>query len=199
MIVDLSRPYHGGMPSYPGDPKVELTEIRTAQRDGYTAYLLHAGLHAGTHIDAPLHMLGGGERMDALPLSRFIAPGVLLTDCQRVPAKDIPLGAAVLIETGADALYGQPEYYTAHPAIGEALCGYLIERKAALVGFDAPSPDHYPFPAHQRLLGAGIPILENLTNLSALRGRAFTLVALPLSISAEASPVRAVALINEAL
>ena len=197
MIVDLSRPYFAGMPVYPGDPSVELTEEKQAARDGYTAYFLRAGLHAGTHLDAPLHMIAGGEGISTLPLSRFMAPGVLLSDTRTPPAREIPLGAAVLIETGMDGLYGDAAYYTRHPVISGALCEYLVERRAALVGLDAPSPDRYPFPVHRRLLGAGIPLLENLTNLAALRGKAFTLIALPLPIAAEASPVRAAALVAE--
>ena len=92
MIVDLSRPYNAGMPVYPGDPSVELTEEKQAARDGYTAYFLRAGLHAGTHLDAPLHMIAGGEGISALPLSRFMAPGVLLSDTRTPPAREIPLG-----------------------------------------------------------------------------------------------------------
>ena len=46
---------------------------------------------------------------------------------------------------------------------------------------------------HKRLLAAGVPMVENLTNLAALRGRRFDFAALPLKISAEASLVRAVA------
>ena len=198
MLIDLSRPLFSGMPVYPGDEALALTEEASGARDGYTAYLLRTGLHAGTHVDAPLHMLPDGAAMAAMPLARFCAPGVLLRDMQAVPQDEIPLGAAVLFETGMDALYGTPAYYRDHPVLSPALCDYLIRRQAALVGLDAPSPDHAPFPIHRRLLAAGIPILENLTGLSALRGRSFTLLALPLPLRAEASPVRAAAWVDAA-
>ena len=52
--------------------------------------------------------------------------------------------------------------------------------------------------SHKRLLAAGIPMVENLTNLAALRGRRFDFAALPLKISAEASLVRAAAWLHDA-
>ena len=196
MIIDLSRPLKDGMPVYPGDEPTRLSRIRTPKKDGYTAYWLRTGLHAGTHLDAPLHMEKDGALMDSLALSRFIAPGVVLHSCQSLPDRDIPIGSAVLLETGMDALYGTPAYYAHHPAVSLELCRYLISRRIALLGVDAPSPDHPPFPVHHALLQAGIPILENLTGLSALGDQPFTLIALPLPLHAEASPVRAVAVMG---
>ena len=196
MIVDLSRPLADGMPVYPGDASPSLVREKDFPQDHYCAYLWRTGLHAGTHADAPLHMLPGGPMIDEMDLGRFIAPGILLGDMTCLPDREIPLGAAVLFETGMDALYGTPAYYTDHPALSEEVCEYLIQRRVSLVGVDAPSPDHPPFPIHKRLLAAGIPILENLTHLAALRGRRFTLAALPLALRAEASPVRAVAILD---
>ena len=60
------------------------------------------------------------------------------------------------------------------------------------------SPDLPPLAVHKRLLAAGVPMVENLTNLAALRGRRFDFAALPLKISAEASLVRAVAWLHDA-
>jgi kynurenine formamidase len=58
-----------------------------------------------------------------------------------------------------------------------------------------PSVDRPPFEAHLELLGHGVLILENLTNLEQIRGEAFELIALPLKLEErEASPVRAMAL-----
>ena len=66
-----------------------------------------------------------------------------------------------------------------------------------MVGFDFPSPDYHPFNIHQILLGNQILILENLTNLSELLPyREFELLAFPLKINADSSPVRVVARIG---
>jgi kynurenine formamidase len=53
-------------------------------------------------------------------------------------------------------------------------------------------------PVHTLLLGAGIPIVENLTNLSQLIGEPFTIVAAPVKVAgAAAFPVRAFAILHE--
>jgi kynurenine formamidase len=47
-------------------------------------------------------------------------------------------------------------------------------------------------------LGAGIPIVENLTHLSSLIGEPFTFVAVPVKVAgAAAFPVRAFAIVKE--
>lgn len=197
MLIDLTRPIGQGMPVYPGDEAVLLQPVRTLERDHYTAYFWQTSLHAGTHVDAPMHLLKGGCGIHEMPLDRFFAPGVLLKNGTDLPARDIPLGAAVLIDLGMEDRYGTEAYYSAHPQISDALCDYLIERKAALVGVNAPSPDFPPFPVHKKLLAAGIPILENLMNLPLLAGKKFMLMAMPLPLAAEGSPVRAAAWIQE--
>lgn len=35
-------------------------------------------MHVGTHMDAPLHMIGGGKKMDEINPERFIGKGVLI-------------------------------------------------------------------------------------------------------------------------
>ena len=197
MLIDLSHPILSAMPVYPGDEPVVLEKIRDLEQDKYNAYLLKTGLHAGTHVDAPLHLLDGGKSIDQMPLERFVAPGVLLTDSQCLPEQEIPIGSAVLIDFYTEGTYGTAAYYQKHPQMSEALCRYLIERRVSLVGVNAPSLDYPPFPIHKQLLAAGIPILENLKNLRNLTGRDFILIALPLSLAAEGSLVRAVAWIPE--
>lgn len=50
---------------------------------------------------------------------------------------------------------------------------------------------------HRIVLGAGLVIVENLTNLEGLIGRAFRFAALPLKYeNADGAPVRAVAFVD---
>ena len=52
---------------------------------------------------------------------------------------------------------------------------------------------------HRIVLGAGLVIIENLTNLEQLVGRAFRFAALPLKYEdADGAPVRAVAFMEQA-
>ena len=72
----------------------------------------------------------------------------------------------------------------------------LLDCGVQLVGVDTPSVDRLPFEAHLALLGHGVLIVENLTNLDAIPADVFQLVALPLKIlGRDGSPVRAVALV----
>ncbi|MFI5421534.1 MAG: cyclase family protein, partial [Nitrososphaerales archaeon] len=73
---------------------------------------------------------------------------------------------------------------------------YLVDLQVNAVGFDAPSPDHPPFPAHKILLPHSIGVYENLTNLEKLLGRKFFFVGAPLPLTGgSASPVRALAIV----
>ncbi len=80
----------------------------------------------------------------------------------------------------------------------------LLERHIRVLGVECPDPDRVDqtnlsantFEGHRRLLGAGIPIIENLANLEAIPEARVEFVALPLPIrGASASAIRALALI----
>ena len=200
-LYDLSYPFWVQMPVYPGDEPVVLRQKRSAAQDGYNAYSLQTGLHAGTHVDAPLHFLEGGQRVSDLALDRFIGNGCLLDvrgqdtiGCGPEFAELIMPDDVVLLWTGHSAYWGTEEYYTQHPVISDELADWLIARGIKLLGMDLPSPDGPPFAIHRKLLGAGIPLIENLTNLEQLSTlKSFEVMAFPLSIPAEGCPVRVVA------
>ena len=109
-------------------------------------------------------------------------------------------GEAVLIATGWDRHLGAPDYFTAHPVVSEAVASLLISKNIRILGLDTPSPDLPPFAVHRRLSEAGIFLAENLRGLCTLyeaaREQVFTFYAVPLKISAEASPIRAFAVLS---
>ena len=70
--VDLTRTYTSDMPVYPGDPKSELTQTAFLHESGYNDFTIRSGMHIGTHIDAPLHMIEDGKRISEYPIDRFI-------------------------------------------------------------------------------------------------------------------------------
>ena len=198
MWVDLSWPVEDDMPVYPGDRETRLVQEKWLEKDYYTAFELHTGLHAGTHMDAPQHLLANGEDMTSLSLDRFFAPGIVfdVRSQREIRKPDIASGAlygkAVLLYTGMDSFYGQEEYYSNHPVVSMELARLFVQEKIAVLGMDMPSPDVPPFPVHKLLLAAGIPIVENMRGLDKLHAP-FELACFPLNIRAEASPVRAAA------
>lgn len=199
-VIDISHPLDETIPVYPGDPPLRLTKRETEGRDGTISYYLETGLHAGTHIDMPLHMLPEGRCAADFPVERFMGEGVLLdARAERIItmkdayAEAVKPGSIVLLYTGFDRMYRKDVYFTEYPAVGGELAAFLLSKNIKMLGMDTPAPDFPPFSFHKMLLAGGTFVLENLTNLqSLLYVKSFEVIALPLKIQAEASPVRAV-------
>ncbi|MDX9871765.1 MAG: cyclase family protein [Clostridia bacterium] len=199
-LVDISHVLKKDMPVFPGDEPVRLTPLKNYMNDNYTAYFLQTGLHAGTHLDMPGHMLDDARTVADFPPERFIERGVLLdmrgeSVLKMKPAYEshIREGDIVLLYTGWDVRFHEPDYFRDYPVVDDTLADFLIGKKIKILGMDTPSPDRAPYALHKKLLSQDIFILENLTNLHQLLSvPAFEVVALPLKLAAEASPVRAV-------
>ncbi len=71
-IIDISRDMlHCDI--YPGDPAPSAEIFHSISGgDDCNLAIIHAGLHTGTHVDAPLHFIENGKSIDRLPLSLFI-------------------------------------------------------------------------------------------------------------------------------
>lgn len=204
-IIDISHPLENNMPVYPGDPPVRLTEIVKETRDIHVTSMLQTCLHAGTHIDMPKHMLPDGRTAAEFPTDRFIGEGVLLdARGERIItmkdeyAEAVTSGSIVLLYTGFDRHFREESYYTNYPAVDGALAAFLLSKNIKMLGIDTPAPDYPPFSFHKTLLANGVLVMENLANLQCLLGvKSFEVIALPLKVDAEASPVRAVCRVLE--
>jgi len=224
-FVDLSHTLEPGMPAYPGLPEprfnIVFTHEESARRGTYApgttfqiaAYEL-AG-NTGTYVDAPFHRHPDGPDLASLPLDRIAnVPGVLVVaeqDGSIPPARFEGLdvrGRAVLICTDWSLRWGGPDYFRSGPYLPAVTCEALVSAGAALVGIDCANIDNMQDPerpAHTILLGAGIPIVEHLTNLreveSALVGaNAFHFFAVPPAIRGGTSfAVRAFAICPDGL
>lgn len=214
-LVDLTHIFTDAMPTYPGDPMSRIQQAAWLKKDGYADHLLSTGLHVGTHLDAPAHMIEGGKKIHELPLEMFSGKGVVV-DVRRRKKIDMAdmsfqqkLGSRiVLFYTGWSGKYEAKEYFTDFPVMTEALARELVKRKVKMVGLDTASPDlpaprarqagRAPFAVHKILLGAGILIIENLTNLEALLPhKHIEVYAFPLKLVADAAPARVVALVKQ--
>jgi kynurenine formamidase len=109
-------------------------------------------------------------------------------------------GRAVLVHTGWDAHWRTDQYFTGHPFLTRAAAEHLRVAGAALVGIDSlniDDTDDGTRPVHTVLLGAGIPIVEHLTGLSALPDAAFRFSAVPPKVVGMGTfPVRAHAIVE---
>jgi kynurenine formamidase len=189
--------------------------------------------HAGTHLDAPWHYgpEAGDEparTVDEVPLEwcrgdaivldvRHLDPGEEITP-EEIDAAladldhELSAGEIVLLQTGADELWGSQKYLTEFPGMGRAATRHLVERGVRVIGTDTYGFDK-PFaemgrryaetgdgrelwPAHFAGRDGEYCQIEKMANLDALpRRTGVPLVTFPVSIAdASAGWVRPVAL-----
>jgi kynurenine formamidase len=213
MFVDLSFPIEDGQPTLPGVlPEVSIGAYldHDASRERYQGkaeFLL--GKHdipgnTGTYVDSPFHRYRDREDLSAVGLERLAGiPGIVVDAPPETGPIDLGLsadevlGRAVLIRTGWERHWGTAAYFQGDPWLSEATLDLLIEGKATLLGVDFNNVDDTTDPvrpAHTRLLGAGIPIVEHLRGLDQLPRDGFRFFAVPPAIVGGASfPVRAFA------
>ncbi|ELY53211.1 cyclase family protein [Natronolimnohabitans innermongolicus JCM 12255] len=176
--------------------------------------------HAGTHMDAPWHY--GPEvddepakTIDEVPLEWCRGNAVVLDFRSKEPGEEISVadledtldeldhelspGEIVLIQTGADELWGTPEYLTQFPGMSAEGTKFLVEQGVKVIGTDAYGFDK-PFtamgeryvesgdedelwPAHFAGREVEYCQIEKMANLDALpRKTDVPIVAVPISI-----------------
>ena len=210
-LIDLSHTIEENMPVYPGTEPPILAVACTVREHGFLERRLDMFSHTGTHMDAPAHMIDGGVCLDALPVERFFGKAVVVdaTGCvgrkigmrELLPReKAIAASDFVLIRTGWSRYWGGEEYFRGFPVLEPEAAAWLAGQGLSGVGVDAISVDPTDggdYKVHGALLGAGLVIIENLTNLDLLPSEGFHLSCLPLPLrDADGSPVRAVALLG---
>lgn len=204
-IIDLSHTIVDDLPVYPGDVPVSLKHKRTLEIDTYNAFMFKSSQHVGTHVDMPMHMLSDERTADKFVIDSFIGNGVLLDvrgeneiKYKQEYNRLISSGDIVLLYTGYSDCFEHECYFTDHPVVLQSLAEFFIERRIKMIGMDLPSPDKRPFNIHKILMLRGIFIMENNTNLAALKDYpSFEVEAVPLKIQAEASLVRAFARVEK--
>ncbi len=207
-VVDLSHPISPGMPVWPGSPAPELGPLATIRDDGFAEQSIRISSHTGTHLDAPAHMIEGGATLDSFPAGHFFGRAALV-DARCVSTGRIGLSLLepnrdaissadfLLLHTGWANFWGGSAYDSGYPVLDDAAAAWIAGIGLRCVGIDAPSvdpADSDAFPVHRRLLGSGLLLAENLTNLHLLPPGSCALAIFPLPVrGAEACPARAVA------
>jgi kynurenine formamidase len=209
--LDLTRPFDADAEHSLALPDPRVETLGEVSEDGANVQRVTFATHTGTHVDAPLHVLPGGSTVDETPLSRLIAEGVVLgvdaDEPRPVGVEDLRGfdelrdGDAVMLSFGWAAYAGTDRYHR-YPWLSTGLADRLVERDVALVAMDTLSPDEPrelrtgddPYPVHRRLLGARIPVVENLADPSELVGERVEVICLPLKLrGGDGAPARVVA------
>jgi len=226
MIVDLSHVFHDGMPGVlfkrETGEAVELTaHIRPFMTHAQSGWHYEGKASfeisevafqtsVGTKLDAPRHRFEGAEDIAALDLSRLVLDGVVIDARHATPGQQLAwndlqfpellAGRAVLVNFDWDRHWGT-EIYRSHPFVSRDVIDRLCDAGISMFGVDCANVDSTQDPerpAHTRLLGRGILIVENLTGLSRLHGVPFRFFSIPLKArDAAAFPVRAFAEVRE--
>jgi kynurenine formamidase len=204
-LIDLTHVIQHNMTVYPGDSEVSLTPSHYFSQDGYSNHQLSINMHAGTHIDGPMHLLQSETYISDVALDTFIGVGAILDvsgeqfiDYRESYEQLVPEHCILILHTGYGRYYGEERYYEGHPSLTTSFAQFLIRKKVKMIGLDMPSPDHFPFDIHKLLFEHHILIAENLANVEQLlQPTAFTIIALPLHIKADSSIARIIAQINE--
>lgn len=174
--VDMSYAYSDETLYWPTDTAgFRLDELAFGETElgyFYSAYRFATAEHGGTHLDAPIHFSRSGLAVDAIPLSRLIAPAVVVdvsaaaTPDYQITQADleafeaahgrIPDGAILLLRTGWGSRWPDRTAYMGTPETGpsaipdlhfpglhwEAARWLATERDIAALGIDTPSIDY---------------------------------------------------------
>lgn len=209
VTMDLTHTIEEGMPVYPGTKPPIIVDATTLDVEGFAEKLLTLFSHTGTHMDAPSHMLKGGICLDQMEVSKFVGKAVLVDtrdiDGEEVKLSDLmPFKAALdegdylILRTGWAKFWGTDEYFRSFPVLSQEAAKWVSDRGLKGIGVDTISVDPIDstvLPNHLILLGSGMVIVENLSNLGDLP-ETFTICCLPLKIGhADGAPIRAIGIV----
>lgn len=210
--IDLSHTIEAGMITYKGLPAplvcdhLSREQSRGVYAPGTEFQIGRIEMvgNTGTYLDTPFHRYADGHDLAGLLLEQVSDVPALVVNVTGSAGRAIDwmhfaavpvTGMAVLVHTGWDRHWRTDAYFEGHPYLTAAAADYLREHGARLVGIDSTnidSTDGGERPVHTILLGAGIPIVEHMTNLSALPASGFRFFAAPPKISGMGTfPVRA--------
>jgi kynurenine formamidase len=201
--------------------------------EGWAVETLRLGTHNATHVDAPWHYnstIRGAraQTIDELPLEWFLAPAVVVdfsdrADGEVIAAADLEAALTgighdlrpldiVLVRTGRDAFYGEPDYMIRGPGVTAEATHWLFDRGVRVMGIDAWGWDRPLHLQAQEALAADTPgifwaahqadlpycQIERLVNLRELPSSGFRVACFPLKIEGgSAGPARVVAILDE--
>lgn len=205
-IYDISLTISPDLPTWPGDPPLELEQFESMDKGGHNNVTkISACVHLGTHVDAPHHFLNHARTVEQLSLEVLTGPcyvvqlpdGIEAITAEVLDRTEITSEMKrILFGTRNSHLWakGVSEFQTDFVAITEDGAEWLVERGVQLVGVDYLSVAPYgdSIPTHTVLLKAGVILVEGLNLCNVMRGF-YDLYCLPLKIAGcDGAPARAI-------
>ena len=203
-IIDISINLSPKTITYPGDPAPELYwKFKIADGCDSDVGFIHAGLHHGTHVDAPSHFVRQGPGVDKMPLDTMVgrARVVEIKDTESIKPEElrqhrIRRGERILFKTHNSSYVWQTgEFVEDFVFISDDAARFLVERGVRLVGVDYLSVGSFRHGGkyvHKTLLSGGVWAIEGL-DLSHVAPGNYYLICLPLRlIPGDGAPARAI-------
>lgn len=187
-------------PTFLDDPKQEIKQVATIQKNGWNEKRLTINSHFSTHIDAPFHMLDNGKKLTDFPIKTFIGDAIVLDVRNQskieLDLDDLQPNDIVFFCTNHTKKAYSEDFFKNNPVISKKTAQKLIDKKIKIVGIDSFTPDNKPFEVHKLFFKHNILIVENLVNLDQLIGKRFKCYILPLKIQdADGAPCRVIGII----
>lgn len=180
-------------------------------------------IHAGTHLDAPVHYVDGGESVERFPLELALveawvvdlthvgANRVIAVDDLAAGWPETPPPAVLLRTEWPEAAFETDRFWADSPVVGDEAAEWLAAQEIRLVGYDFPQEEAIKdlvvgrrpvsledFTLHHAILSRGIWQIEYLINLHRLTSQRVTLIVSPLPlVGLDGSPVRVLARCHE--
>lgn len=178
--------------------KPRITNVQNHDEGKPHESLLTINTHTGTHVDAPLHMIAGGETIETITLERLVGPARVLdlthvVDCitkeDLVPFA-IQRGERLLFKTASSL---SEEFLMDFPFLREDGAKYLADIGVGLVATDALGIERAQaeYPTHRTLMRSDVIIVEGV-RLKDVEAGNYMLVIAPLKLNGiDAAPARA--------
>lgn len=200
-IYDISVPLCAELPTYRGDPNIEISDSLTLARgDPANVSLLHFGAHTGTHVDAPAHFIEGAKKVESLALDVLIGEAEVIEVPKEKRVIDdrfiTTRSTRVLFKTRNSELWST-DFQTDFTYLNLPAARKLVENGVRLVGIDYLSVEQFgsqDHEVHRALLAHEVIILEGL-NLTGVPAGKYELICLPLRLRSnlgDGAPARAV-------
>lgn len=205
-IYDVTIPLSSETPVWEGERgiTIERSAVIGAKSD-YNVSRVELGVHSGTHIDAPFHVLSGDFTVDQIPLDKLVGEVqvVEIPGSTKTINRDV-LANANITETFKKIIFktSNSVFWDENPAkfrrefVGLDSNGaeYLRAAGMELVGIDFFSVSAYEdlLNPHKLLLEAGVVLVENL-DLREVSAGIYEIFCLPLKLmGTDGAPARVV-------
>lgn len=206
-IFDVSVPVSNELPTWPGDPAVQICDSCILSEHGANVSMLNFGAHTGTHVDAPAHFIEGGSTVESMALDVLIGAAEVIEvpteyleiDEQFVLDHCPPGTERILFKTRNSAFWSEtePQFHKDFTYLGLEAAKQLVQQGVKLVGIDYLSIEKFGSEKHEThvaLLSHGVVILEGL-NLTDISPGKYELICLPLRLRSnlgDGAPARVV-------